>query len=190
MEHKENMEFGEINLNAVSREDKALIIKLNQTIKKVTDSIEDDYHFNTSIAATMELINETQDFKTNVLEAGKATSESKKIFGEVVKNIIVMLSPFTPHFCDDLWEEMGNTGYLFNEPWPQYKEELTVSSDVVIAVQVNGKVRGTIEVARGTAKEEIEKAALAIENVQKHMEGKTVAKVIVVPEKIVNIVVK
>ena len=190
VEHKENMEFGEIDLNAVSREDKALIIKLNQTIKKVTESIEDDYHFNTSIAATMELINETQDFKVNVLEGGKATSESKKIFGEVVKNIVVMLSPFTPHFCDELWEEMGNTGYLFNEAWPEYKEELTKSSDVVIAVQVNGKVRGTVEVPRGTAKEEVEKAALEIENVKKHMEGKTLMKVIVVPEKIVNIVVK
>ena len=102
VEHKENMEFGEIDLNAESREDKALIIKLNQTIKKVTESIEDDYHFNTSIAATMELINETQDFKVNVLEGGKATSKSRKIFGEVVKNIVVMLSPFTPHFCDEL----------------------------------------------------------------------------------------
>ena len=80
VEHKENMEFGEIDLNVVSREDKALIIKLNQTIKKVTESIEDDYHFNTSIAATMELINETQDFKVNVLEGGKATSESKNIW--------------------------------------------------------------------------------------------------------------
>lgn len=190
MEHKENMEFGEINLTAVSREDKALIIKLNQTIKKVTESIENDYHFNTSIAATMELINETQDFKTNIIEAGKSTSESKKIFGEVVRNIILMLSPFTPHFCDDLWEEMGNKGYLFNEAWPTYKEELTISSDVVIAVQVNGKVRGTVEVERGTSKEVVEKLALEIENVKKHMEGKTLAKVIVVPEKIVNIVVK
>lgn len=190
MEHKENMEFGEINLTAVSREDKALIIKLNQTIKKVTESIENDYHFNTSIAATMELINETQDFKTNIIEAGKSTSESKKIFGEVVRNIILMLSPFTPHFCDDLWEEMGNKGYLFNEAWPTYKKELTISSDVVIAVQVNGKVRGTVEVERGTSKEVVEKLALEIENVKKHMEGKTLAKVIVVPEKIVNIVVK
>ena len=190
MEHKENMEFGEINLNAVSREDKALIIKLNQTIKKVTESIENDYHFNTSIAATMELINETQDFKTNIIEAGKSTSESRKIFGEVARNIILMLSPFTPHFCDDLWEEMGNKGYLFNEAWPTYKEELTISSDVVIAVQVNGKVRGTVEVERGTSKEVVEKLALEIENVKKHIEGKTLAKVIVVPEKIVNIVVK
>lgn len=190
MEHKENLEFGEIDLSKVSREDKALLIKLNQTIKKVTESIEDDYHFNTSIAATMELINETQDYKTNILEAGKVTSESKKIFAEVIKNILVMLSPFTPHFCDELWEEMGNTGYLFNEKWPSYDEKLTVSSDVVIAVQVNGKVRGTVEVERGTDKETVEKLALELENVKKHMEGKSLVKLIVIPDKIVNIVVK
>lgn len=190
MEHKENLEFGEIDLDKVSREDKVLLIKLNQTIKKVTESIEDDYHFNTSIAATMELINETQDYKTNVLEAGKTTSESKKIFAEVIKNILVMLSPFTPHICDELWVEMGNTGYLFDEKWPSYDEKLTVSSDVVIAVQVNGKVRGTVEVERGTSKEVVEKMALELENVKKHMEGKTLAKLIVIPDKIVNIVVK
>lgn len=190
MEHKENLEFGEIDLTKVSRDDKALLIKLNQTIKKVTESIEDDYHFNTSIAATMELINETQDYKVNILEGGKTTSESKKIFAEVIKNILVMLSPFTPHFCDELWEEMGNTGYLFNEKWPSYDEKLTVSSEVVMAVQVNGKVRGTVEVERGTNKDTVEKLALNLENVKKHMEGKTLVKLIVIPDKIVNIVVK
>ena len=190
MEHKENLEFGEIELTKVSRDDKALLIKLNQTIKKVTESIEDDYHFNTSIAATMELINETQDYKVNILEGGKTTSESKKIFAEVIKNILVMLSPFTPHFCDELWEEMGNTGYLFNEKWPSYDEKLTVSSEVVMAVQVNGKVRGTVEVERGTDKDTVEKLALNLENVKKHMEGKTLVKLIVIPDKIVNIVVK
>lgn len=190
MEHKENLEFGEIDLTKVSRDDKALLIKLNQTIKKVTESIEDDYHFNTSIAATMELINETQDYKVNILEGGKTTSESKKIFAEVIKNILVMLSPFTPHFCDELWEEMGNTGYLFNEKWPSYDEKLTVSSEVIMAVQVNGKVRGTVEVERGTNKDTVEKLALNLENVKKHMEGKTLVKLIVIPDKIVNIVVK
>lgn len=190
MEHKENLEFGEIDLTKVSRDDKALLIKLNQTIKKVTESIEDDYHFNTSIAATMELINETQDYKVNILEGGKTTSESKKIFAEVIRNILVMLSPFTPHFCDELWEEMGNTGYLFNEKWPSYDEKLTVSSEVVMAVQVNGKVRGTVEVERGTDKDTVEKLALNLENVKKHMEGKTLVKLIVIPDKIVNIVVK
>ena len=79
---------------------------------------------------------------------------------------------------------------IYGKKWPTFKEELTISSDVVIAVQVNGKVRGTVEVERGTSKEIVEKLALEIENVKKHIEGKTLVKVIVVPEKIVNIVVK
>ena len=190
MEHKENLEFGEIDLTKVSRDDKALLIKLNQTIKKVTESIEDDYHFNTSIAATMELINETQDYKVNILEGGKTTSESKKIFAEVIKNILVMLSPFTPHFCDELWEEMGNTGYLFNEKWPSYDEKLTVSSEVVMAVQVNGKVRATITININEDEESIKEKALTAENVKNHTAGKEIVKVIIIKGKIVNIVVK
>lgn len=190
MENKENLEPGQVNLSKVSKEDKALLIKLNQTIKKVTDSIEDDYHFNTSIAATMELINETQDYKANVLDAGKETTESKKIFAQVIETILVMLSPFTPHICDELWNEIGHEGCLYTREWPTYDPKLTVTSEVTMAIQVNGKVRGTLEVERGTAKEIIEKLALEVENVKKHMEGKQLVKLIVVPDKIVNIVVK
>ena len=190
MENKENLEPGQVDLTKVSKEDKSLLIKLNQTIKKVTDSIEDDYHFNTSIAATMELINETQDYKTNVLDAGKETSESKKIFAQVIETILVMLSPFTPHICDELWNEIGHEGCLYTKEWPTYDPKLTVTSEVTMAIQVNGKVRGTLEVERGTAKEIIEKLALEVENVKKHMEGKQLVKLIVVPDKIVNIVVK
>lgn len=190
MENKENLEPGQVDLTKVSKEDKGLLIKLNQTIKKVTDSIEDDYHFNTSIAATMELINETQDYKTNVLDAGKGTSESRKIFAQVIENILVMLSPFTPHICDELWHEVGHEGCLYTQEWPTYDPKLTVTSEVTMAIQVNGKVRGTVEVERGTDKAIVEKLALEVENVKKHMEGKQLVKLIVVPDKIVNIVVK
>ncbi|MGL5984392.1 MAG: leucine--tRNA ligase, partial [Cetobacterium sp.] len=86
--------------------------------------------------------------------------------------------------------EMGNMGMLFSEAWPTYKEELTIADEVSIAVQVNGKLRGTLEVERTTPKEEVEAKALEIENVKKFIEGQTVVKVIVVPGKIVNIVIK
>lgn len=174
----------------LSKEDKGLVRKLHQTIKKVTESIEADYHFNTSIAATMELLNEMQDFRTQVLGTDKETSESKKIFREAMVNVVIMLSPFTPHFCDELWQEMGNKGMLFLESWPTHKEELTVADEISIAVQVNGKLRGTLEVERTISKDELEKKALEIENVKKFIEGQTVVKIIVVPGKIVNIVVK
>ena len=179
-----------IDYSKLSKEDKALVRKLHQTIKRVTEVIEDNYHFNTSIAGNMELINDVYDFRSNVLGTDKESSESQKVFGEVLRNIVIMLSPFVPHFCDELWEAMGEKGFLFNAPWPEYDEKLTVADEVTMAIQVNGKVRGSISVERTASKEDIERMALAVENVQKHIEGKTVAKVIVVPGKIVNIVVK
>lgn len=190
LENKDSIEAGEINLDAVSKADKKIIRKLHQTIKKVTESIEANYHFNTSIAATMELLNDLQEYKTEVLDAGNTTSESKKVFGETIEKMIIMLSPFIPHTCDELWAELGNEGYLFDATWPEHVEALTVSDEITIAVQVNGKVRGTVEVDRGISKEDLETLALENENVKKNLEGKNVVKVIVIPGKIVNIVVK
>ncbi|MDR3257994.1 MAG: leucine--tRNA ligase [Fusobacteriaceae bacterium] len=190
LENKDNISFGEIETDKIDDRDRAILIKLNQTIKKVSDSIEDDYHFNTSIAATMELTNDLQDYKVNVIDKNNFTTESKKIFGEVIRNIIIMLSPFVPHFTDELWEEFGNSGYLFNEKWPEYDEKFIQESQITMAVQVNGKMRGTINAERGTAKEVVETLALKIPNVKKHIEGKNLIKIIVVPDKIVNIVIK
>ena len=189
-ENKEFIQDGSIDLEKVSKEDKAVIRKLHQTIKKVTESIEADYHFNTSIAATMELLNELQDYKTNVLEAGKGTTESKKVFADALKNMTLMLSPFVPHTCDELWAELGNEGYLFDAAWPEHVEALTISDEITIAVQVNGKVRATLDVDRNISKEDLEKLAVENENVVKNTEGKNIVKVIVIPGKIVNIVVK
>lgn len=190
VENLELIKDEKIDYSKLTKEDKALVRKLHQTIKRVTDSIEDNYHFNTSIAGNMELVNELYDFRNNVLGSDKESSESQKVFGEALRSTVIMLSPFAPHFCDELWEEMGEKGFLYEEAWPMYKEELTIASEITIAVQVNGKVRGSILVERTASKEEVEKMALALENVQKHTEGKNIVKVIVVPGKIVNIVVK
>lgn len=186
----ENMEKIDSNpvrdYSAISKNDKKIIRKLNQTIKKVTESIENDYHFNTAIAANMELLNETQEYLNNIEDS----IEAKKVLGEVLKKVVVMLSPFVPHFSQELWTTLGNTTQIFEEKWVEYREELTISDEVVVAVQVNGKVRGTIEIDRNISKEELEKLALAHENVVKHIEGMSIMKVIIVPGKIVNIVVK
>ncbi len=190
LENVEMIKDEKIDYSKLSKEDKALVRKLHQTIKRVTEAIEDNYHFNTSIAGNMELINDVYDFRNNVLGTEKESTESQKVFGEVLRNIVIMLSPFVPHFCDELWEAMREEGFLFNASWPEYDEKLTVADEITMAIQVNGKVRGSISVERTASKEDIEKMALAVENVQKHTEGKTVAKVIVVPGKIVNIVVK
>jgi len=189
-ENKQFFENGKVDLSNLTKGDKAVVRKLHQTIKKVTEAIEDDYHFNTSIAAVMELLNELQDYKTNTLDKDGLSSESKKVFTEVLSNLVVLLSPFTPHVCDELWEELGKEGYLFDVSWPEYVEELTVADEIQIAVQVNGKLRSTIDVDRNISKQDLEKLALDSENVKRHIEDKQVVKVIVVPGKIVNIVVK
>ncbi|MCK5780824.1 MAG: class I tRNA ligase family protein, partial [Psychrilyobacter sp.] len=190
MENKEYIELGTIDLEKASKVDKNIVMKLHQTIKKVTNSIEDNYHFNTSIAANMELINELQDFKTNILEKGELSTESKKVFGETIKTMIVMLSPFVPHITAELWAELGEKGHISEIEWPSHVEELTISDDVQIGVQVNGKLRATLDVSRTITKEELEALALEAPNVLKFIEGKNIVKKIVVPGRIVNIVVK
>ena len=158
----------------------------DQTIKKVTDAIENNYHFNTAIAANMELINEVQSYVTNSM----SSEQAPKILAYTLKKIILMLSPFVPHFCDEIWEELGETGYLFNEKWPEYDEKMLSSDEVTIAVQVNGKIRGSFEIEKDCDKAIVEKTALELPNVTKHLEGMNVVKVIVIPNRIVNIVVK
>ena len=176
----------DIDYDKLSKEDKALLIKLNQTIKKVTDAIENNYHFNTAIAANMELINEVQTYVSSSMNSEQAA----KILGYTLKKIIIMLSPFVPHFCDEIWEELGEKGYLFNEKWPEYDEKMLSSDETTIAVQVNGKVRGSFEIAKDSEQALVEKTALELPNVAKHLEGMNVVKVIVIPNRIVNIVVK
>ena len=107
-----------------------------------------------------------------------------------MRTLVILLSPFAPHVCDELWEVLGEEGYLFNAAWPTHVEALTIADEIEIAVQVNGKLRATVEVDRNIAKEELEKLALAQDNVQKHLDGVNVVKIIIVPGKIVNIVVK
>ncbi|MCI5725395.1 class I tRNA ligase family protein, partial [Fusobacterium sp.] len=186
LENSDKINDSDIDFSKISKEDKALIIKLNQTIKKTTDAIEANYHFNTAIAACMELINEVQAY----INVPFTSEESAKILGYVLKKIILMLSPFAPHFCDELWELLGETSYLFNEAWPSYDERFLSADDVTIAVQVNGKMRGNFDIAKDSPKDIVEKTALELANVKKHLENMAIVKIIVVPNKIVNIVVK
>jgi len=190
METSKYFEEGEVNLDKISKQDKSLLIKLHATIKKVTESIENNFHFNTSIAAIMELINDMYDYKTNVLETEEYSTETKKLWKGTIKQLVLLLGPFTPHIADELWKELDYEGYVFNKEWPEYVEELTKSDEINIAVQVNGKLRETMKVSAKISKEEMEKQAQELPKVLKYTEGKTIVKIIAVPKKIVNIVVK
>jgi len=145
----------------------------HKTIKRVTHDLE-AMKFNTAIAGMMEYVNE--------LTAKGATRED-------LLTLVKLVGPFAPHIGDEAWEKLGEKGFLIQAAWPKHDEALTIDAVVTLAVQVNGKLRGSVEVEREAAEAEIREKALAVPNVAKHLEGKTVRKVIVVPGKIVNIVV-
>ena len=187
---KEFSEAGEIDHGKRNNEDSEIQKKLHQTVKKVSESMEDNFHFNTAIAALMELLNDMTSYRQKVIDTGKISSESKKIWREVMEKTVLMLSPFAPHIADELWSASGREGYAFLESWPEYIEELTKESKINLVVQVNGKLRDTILADVNIPKEELEKIALASEKAQKFTEGKEIVKVVVVPNKLVNIVVK
>jgi len=179
-----------INLDARNEKDKEIQKKLHQTVKKVTDSIEDDFHFNTAIAAIMELLNDMTTYKQNVIDKNDISSESKKVWHEVLEKVILLIAPFAPHVADELWSDLGNTTLTFEEEWPAFDEKLTVENNFNLVLQVNGKVRDMIPAQIGISKDDAEKLAFSSEKVQKFIKGKEVVKVIVVPNKLVNIVVK
>ena len=179
-----------INLDARSEKDKEIHKKLHQTVKKVTDSIEDDFHFNTAIAAIMELLNDMTTYKQNVIDKNDISSESKKVWHEVLEKVILLIAPFAPHIADELWSDLGNTTLTFEEEWPTFDEKLTVENNFNLVLQVNGKVRDMLLAQIGISKDDAEKLAFSSEKVQKFIDGKEVVKVVVVPNKLVNIAVK
>jgi len=161
--------------------DRRALRKLHQTIRKVTEDFDNRWHFNTSIAALMELINTLYDE-----EAGL----SGGALHQILPSLALLLGPFAPYLAEELWEQLGNKGPVFRQPWPTYDEALAKEDAADIVLQVNGKVRGRLSVPFGTSEDELTKLALADPKVQPFLEGKQVVKVIVVPDKLVNIVVK
>ena len=112
------------------------------------------------------------------------------LLGKAVKDLILILSPFTPHICEEMWEHMGQSESLVSMPWPEYDEAALIKDEVEVVIQVNGKLKDKIFAANNSDRAELEKAALENKNIQTLLEGKTVVKVVVVPNKLVNIVVK
>jgi leucyl-tRNA synthetase len=151
--------------------------KTHQTIKKVTSDIENGFYFNTAIASIMELVNETYQ--------NLAAPQAK----EAVETIVLLLAPFAPHICEELWQRLGHKPGIFKNPWPQHNPEFIQTDVVTIVVQVNGKVRSKLDVPASTTEEELKKAVLADEKTKTWIGTKPVRKIIVVPKKLINIVV-
>mgnify|MGYP001586021200 CR=1 FL=1 len=172
-----------LTIDKLTKEQQQIRQKTHQTLAKITDDIKRRHSFNTAIAALMELTNTLSKFKQTDEQSIAVRLESLGI-------ILRALSPITPHLCHYLWQQLGHTIAIINEPWPEVDKQALEQDEVQIIVQVNGKLRAKLTLNAGLDKAEIERYALADENVVKFTDGKNITKVIVVPNKLINIVVK
>lgn len=169
--------FAELDADA-----RKLRFKTHATIKKVSEDIEERFNFNTAISATMELSNALNSYSDN-------KKQNLPVVKEAINSLLLLLSPFSPHICEELWQLCGNEGAVCLQKWPAYDPAALIQDEIEIVVQVSGKVRDRITVATGLSKEELSQCALT-PKVQQLIEGKTIVKTIVVPDKLVNIVVR
>ncbi len=174
--------LAEINLDQLTEDQKAMRYKLHETLKKVSDDYGRRLTFNTAIAANMELLNHLGKFEDQ-------SAQGHALRQQVLENIVLMLSPVIPHLSHQLWGLLGHDSLIIDQTWPEFDQSALVLDSIEMVVQVNGKVRGKIQVAADIDKQSCEKLALENENAIRFIEGKPIRKVIVVPKKLVNIVV-
>jgi leucyl-tRNA synthetase len=160
--------------------DRAVLRRLHQTIEKVTSDFESRWHFNTSLASIMELTNEIYARENDL---------SPAVMREVLLRLVLLMGPFAPYMVEELWRELGQQGPVLRAPWPEADPELARQDEVEVPVQVNGKLRSRLTVARGTSREDLERLATSDPKVSAHFNGKAIRKVVVVPDKLVNVVV-
>ncbi len=156
--------------------------RLHRTIKKVTEDLEGDFHFNTAVSACMEFLNSLYRFRPR-------SEGEKKLFRESLETLLLLLAPFIPHLAEELWERMGHSGTIFREVWPAYEPEALQREEEEIVIQVAGRVRSSLRVRREIREEELKTLVLQNRKVQEWVNGKEVKKVIVVPHRLVNVVI-
>jgi leucyl-tRNA synthetase len=164
-------------------DDKQLNYMLNTTIKKVTDDVSGRFSFNTAISSIMELVNELYKYK-------ELDNINEPLLRDAVNKLVIVLSPFTPHICEEMWHELGNTQSLTDVSWPEYDEAALVQDNIEIIIQVNGKLKEKMNVSSGLDRAALEKAVTEDEKIKALLADKNVVKTVVVPEKLVNFVVK
>ncbi len=173
----------DVKTGELTKEDKAMRYTINATLKKVTQDLSEKFGFNTAISALMELINEMYKYK-------ELENRNEGVIKEAVEIIVSIIAPFAPHMGEELWTMIGKEGSIFNISWPKYDETALVKDEVEVVVQVNGKVRGKLSIGANISREEMQEAAMNDEKIKALVEGKTIVKVVAVPKKLVNIVVK
>ena len=170
--------------DALESADRELYKKTHQTIMKVTRDIEDRYHFNTAISAVMELFN-----TMSAIDKTNDGSQTVSVMRLAVESLTLLLAPIVPHFGEELWKSLGHTSSVLLAPWPSYVEAALEKDDLLIVIQVNGKLRSKFSVATDTSEDVIKQQALEDPRVIKFTGGKAVKKVIYVKGKLVNIVI-
>lgn len=164
-------------------EDRDLNYQLNKTIKKVSEDVGGRFSFNTAISSIMELVNELYKYK-------QLDNVNMPLLDRAVKSMILVLSPFTPHICEELWSELGEESRVFEAAWPEFDESALVLDEVEIIVQINGKLKDKLTMSKDASNEELEKAARSSDKVKEVVGELSIVKAIIIPGKLVNFVVK
>jgi leucyl-tRNA synthetase len=159
--------------------------KVHQTIQKVTEDVDERIHLNTAVAAFHELVNEVYR-----VEAEVSAGPERAVLREALETLVLLMNPFTPHVCEEMWGRLGHPEGLVDHPWPVADEAAAREEAVELAVQVNGKVRGHVLVARDATEEEVRRAALEEPKVREHLAGRDIAKFVLVPGRLVSVVVR
>ncbi len=166
----------------LSPKETEILRKTHQTIKRVTNDIEREYHFNTAIAALMELVNDISSFEPKSEDDWKALKFS-------IETLMLLLSPFSPHISEELWESMGNRRSILEQQWPSWDENIAKDEEIELVIQINGKVKAKIMIAAGLSDDEVRKKALDEPKIQEIIGKKALKKVFIVKGKLVNIVI-
>lgn len=182
-EVNEKVQDVQSSYQANSAEDKKLSYAMNATIKKVSEDVGGRFNFNTAISSIMELVNEIYRYK-------EIEQPNLGLLKVSIENLILILSPFTPHICEEMWENTGHKSTVYLEKWPTFDETALVKDSIEIVIQLNGKVKDKIEVSNGLSKEQLEEAVMGNEKMKTILAGKEIVKIIAVPNKLFNVVVK
>jgi leucyl-tRNA synthetase len=167
----------------MKKDEKELNYIRNYAIKGITEDA-DKMQYNTCVSRMMELTNALYKYDNDV------NTKNIQLMKDCIKDLMIIMSPFAPHFCEEMWNQSGYEFSIFNQDWPEVNESALILETVEIAVQINGKVRSKLDISSSLSKQEIEEFALNDSEVKSLIEGKSVIKVIVVPNRLVNIVVK
>lgn len=172
--------------SALTEPEKNLRTKEHETVSKITRDMAEKFQFNTAIAGAMELVNTINQARE---ELGNSP-QRQEILSSAISSVLAVLAPITPHICEELWKKSGYEQPLAQSPWPKHDSQALVRDEVLVVIQVNGKLRSKLQVSADISKEQLQQMALDDEKTKKHIQDKEIVKIIVIPGKLVNIVVK